>query len=146
LNLAKKLTDASLELFIPLSRKEGKRHRYETVFRTAIEVVKTSPRRISDDELEARVAGRLLKRLDRIEGGVVPLYGETLAKAATYFAQLVVCDLFRRRCGGRTARLTHEENAMADAIYYLTDRQIGERWKQYHAARAARKENKNATQ
>ena len=146
LNLAEKLTDASLELFIPLSRKDGKRHRYETMFRTAIEMVKTSPRRISDDELEARVAGRLLKRLDRIQGGVVPLYGETLAKAATDFAQLVVRDLFRRRCGGRTARLTHEMNAMADAIYYLTDRQIGDRWKQYRAAKAARKEKKNATQ
>jgi len=147
LNLAKKLTDASLELFIPNpSPREGKAHRYETMFRTAVEAVKTSPRRITDDELEARVAGGLLKRLNRISGGIVPLWGEQRTTVTTEFAKLVVHDLFRGRCGGRTARLTHEENALADAIYYLTDLQVQERRDQYFAAQAARKENENATQ
>ena len=148
LNLAQKLTDASLKLFIPLSRKEGKAHRYETMFRTAIEVVKTSPRSVSDEELEMRVAGNLLKRLPRIQGGVVPLYGEALARAAADYARLVVHDLFRNRCNGSTAKLTHEENALANAIYYLTDIRIGNVWKQYKVERATREaqEKKNANQ
>ncbi|HKZ79719.1 MAG TPA: type I-D CRISPR-associated protein Cas10d/Csc3 [Anaerolineae bacterium] len=148
LNLAQQLTEASLQLYIPLSKKEGKAHRYETMLRTAVEVVKTSPRNVDDEFLVARVAGHLLKRLNRIDGGVVPLYGEALAQAATDFARLVVFDLFHQHCQGRAARLTHEENAIADAIYYLTDRQIGGAWKKYKADQAARKskEKNHATE
>jgi hypothetical protein len=95
-----------------------------------------------------RVAGNLLKRLLRAQGGVVPLYGEALAQAAANFAQLVVRELYRNRCRGSSAQLTHEENALADAIYYLTDHQVGKVWKQYKAEKAAREmqEKKNANQ
>jgi CRISPR-associated protein Csc3 len=141
LNLAQKLTDASLKLFSPdRYPQKGRAHRYETMFRTSIEAVKASPRRISDEELQARVAGRLLKRLPRISGGYIPLTGDHQAEAAADFAELVVVDLFRKRCRGSSAQLTHEENALADAIYYLTDRHISERIYQSKSQTSTNKE------
>ncbi len=149
LSLVHRLTGASLRLFIPIrgGKREGKAHRYETMFRTAVQAVKASPPGICDDELEARVAGNLLKRVGRMRGGVVPLSGDALTAAAEDLARLVVRDLFRGRCGGRAAQLTHEENALADGIYCVTDRLVGQAWAEYKAARAAQKgeEDDNAT-
>ena len=64
-NLAQQITDTSLKLYLPLTQKEGRAHRYESIFRTGIEVIKTNAT-TSDDELVAKVAGNILKRLDRI--------------------------------------------------------------------------------
>ncbi|MBI4530948.1 MAG: type I-D CRISPR-associated protein Cas10d/Csc3, partial [Candidatus Latescibacteria bacterium] len=84
LDLAQRLTEQSLKLFIPRSSnklfiprssKRGKAHRYETVFRTCVEVVKKHPK-ADDSELIAKVAGALAKRLERIDGGATPLYGD----------------------------------------------------------------------
>ncbi|MCS6859650.1 MAG: type I-D CRISPR-associated protein Cas10d/Csc3 [Abditibacteriales bacterium] len=136
MELVEQLTERSLDLFLPLTRREGKAHRYETVFRTAVEVVKRNPK-VSDEELIARVGGAIVKRLERVSGGAVPLHGEELNAAALAFARLVVKDLFRERCKGSAARLTHEENALADAIYFLTDQKIRQRWETYKAKQAA---------
>jgi hypothetical protein len=136
MELVERLSERSLDLFLPSAKREGKAHRYETVFRTGVEVVKRNPK-VSDEELVARVGGAIVKRLERISGGAVPLYGEDLNTAALEFACLIVKNLFRERCKGSAARLTHEENALADAIYFLTDQKIRQRWADYKAKRAA---------
>jgi hypothetical protein len=139
LDLAQRLTEQSLKLFIPRSARRGKAHRYETVFRTCVEVVKQHPK-ACESELIAKVAGALAKRLERLDGGATPLYGDERTAAVEEMARLVVVDLFRNRCKGSAARLTHEENSMADAVYFLTDQQISQRWNDYKAARAAKGE------
>jgi hypothetical protein len=68
-----------------------------------------------------------------MSGGYVPLYGQEQVEAAAHFAQLVVVKVFRQRCRGSKAQLTHEENALADAIYYLTDQHITQRMKESKA-------------
>lgn len=142
LSLAQELTDASLRLFSPnRGSQKGRAHRYETLFRTAIEVIKSSPQSIGDEELQERVAGRLIKRLSRLSGGYIPLMGKEQLEAASYFAELVVQKLFQQRCRGSKAQLTHEENALADAIYYLTDRQNIRRIQESKAKKAKEENN-----
>ena len=42
-NLAQEITDTSLKLFLPLAYPEvGRAHRYESMFRTGVEVIKTN--------------------------------------------------------------------------------------------------------
>ena len=129
-NLAQEITDTSLKLYLPLTSKEGRAHRYESIFRTGIEVIKTNAT-TSDDELVAKVAGNILKRLDRIGGGATPTYGESRVEIAGAFAELLVKRLFRELCQGSVSKLTHQENAYADAIYFFTAQQIHLRWEHY---------------
>lgn len=142
LSLAQELTDASLRLFSPNrgNTQQGRAHRYETIFRTAVEVIKSSPQSVKDIELQERVAGKLLKRLSRLSGGYIPLVGQEQVEAATTFAEIVVQKLFAERCRGSKAQLTHEENALADAIYYLTDQHNIQR---IQAAKAKKEQEKN---
>jgi hypothetical protein len=41
---------------------------------------------------------------------------------------LLVNQLFVKRCDSSISKLTHEENWIADTVYFLTAQQIGERW------------------
>ncbi len=134
-NLAQEITDTSLKLYLPLTSKEGRAHRYESIFRTGIEVIKTNAV-TSDDELVAKVAGNILKRLDRIGGGATPTYGESRVEIAGAFAELLVKRLFRELCQGSVSKLTHQENAYADAIYFFTAQQIHLRWEHYKQQKA----------
>lgn len=128
LSLAQKLTTVSLQLFNPNRYPlKGRAHRYETIFRTAIEAIKTSPSGLDSAELKERVAGRLLKRLSRLSGGFVSPDEKSLLNSVGQFADLMVDDLFIQRCRSSKAKLTHEENALADAIYYRTDIEITEK-------------------
>jgi CRISPR type I-D-associated protein Csc3/Cas10d len=136
-NLAQQITDTSLKLYLPLTQKEGRAHRYESIFRTGIEVIKTNAV-TSDDELVAKVAGNILKRLDRIGGGATPTYGESRVEIAGAFAELLVKRLFRELCHGSVSKLTHQENAYADAIYFFTAQQIHLRWEHYKQQKAQR--------
>jgi CRISPR type I-D-associated protein Csc3/Cas10d len=136
-NLAQQITDMSLKLYLPLTQKEGRAHRYESIFRTGIEVIKTNAV-TSDDELVAKVAGNILKRLDRIGGGATPTYGESRVEIAGAFAELLVKRLFRELCHGSVSKLTHQENAYADAIYFFTAQQIHLRWEHYKQQKAQR--------
>jgi hypothetical protein len=130
MNLAKQVTDLSLQLFLPTTRSVGRAHRYESIFRTGIEAMKSNAK-ISDDELIARVGGALLKRLDRISGGICPTYGDARLALVKQLAELLVTQLYRQRSGGSVSTLTHEENPFADAVYYLTAIQIQQQWEAY---------------
>ncbi len=136
-NLVQQITDTSLKLYLPLTQKEGRAHRYESIFRTGIEVIKTNAV-TSDDELVAKVAGNILKRLDRISGGATPTYGESRVEIAGLFAELLVKRLFRELCQGSVSKLTHQENAYADAIYFFTAQQIRFQWEHYKQQKAKR--------
>jgi hypothetical protein len=129
MELAQELTDLSLQLYLPLSQpRQGRAHRFESIFRTGIEVIKSNARR-EDTTLIGMVAGHLLKRLARISGGVCPTIGAEQNNVAQRFAELLVKQLYNQYCGHSISRLTHSENALADAIYFFTAQQIGERWK-----------------
>jgi CRISPR type I-D-associated protein Csc3/Cas10d len=129
--LAEKLTDVSLQMFLPLSgSSKGRAHRYERLFRTGIESIKNNTRLATPDLIGA-VAGRLLKTLDRATGGVRPSYGEKRNELVHTFARMLVEDLYLTHCDRSTSKLTHLENALADSIYFFTDQQIGPRWKEW---------------
>ncbi len=130
MNLAQSITDTSLKLFFPSSKKEGRAHRFETLFRTGVEAIKSNAG-IDDEELAARVAGNILKRLDRISGGYCPTYGSARIETVKEFTELLVKQLYRERCGRSVSKLTHEENHLADAIYYLTFQQVSQYWDEY---------------
>ena len=130
MNLAQRITDTSLKLYLPLTKKEGRVHRYETLFRTGVEAIKSNAN-IEDEELMARVAGNILKRLDRISGGPCPTYGDARVKIVQEFCEVLVKDLFSQYCGRSVSKLTHQENHLADAIYFLTAQQINARWDEY---------------
>lgn len=141
-NLTQQITDTSLKLYLPSTQKEGRAHRYENIFRTGIEVIKTNAG-TNDEELVAKVAGNILKRLERISGGATPTYGEARVEAARAFAELIVRRLFRELCHGSISKLTHQENAYADAIYFFTAQQIHARWEQYKQQKAQRAHETN---
>ncbi|HLZ80544.1 MAG TPA: hypothetical protein VKP04_02860, partial [Ktedonobacteraceae bacterium] len=71
-------------------------------------------------------------------GGATPTYGEARVEVAGAFAELLVRRLFRELCRGSVSKLTHQENAYADAIYFLTAQQIHHRWEQYKQQKAQR--------
>ena len=126
MNLAQEITDRSLQIYDPTSQpKKGRVHRFETLFRTGVEAIKCSTNRnLSEEELTARVAGTILKRLERLledrKKGYGPLYGVEQVKGVQKLAELLVHELFGNRCGCSISTLTHEENHLADAIYFLT--------------------------
>jgi CRISPR type I-D-associated protein Csc3/Cas10d len=137
MNLAQSITDTSLRLYFPRLKQKGRAHRFETVFRTGIEVIKSNAN-IEDEELVARVAGNILKRLERIResGGYCPTYGTAQLETVKEFAELLVKRLFSERYGRSVSKLTHEENHMADAIYFLTFQQVSLYWEEKHAKNA----------
>lgn len=137
MNLAQEITEASLQLYRPSTRKNGRAHRYETLFRTGVEALKSNTTRaMNDEERVARVAGALLKRLERLldnrQQGFGPIYGEQRTAAVQRLAELLVVDLFHNACGQSVAKLTHEENTLADAIYFLTQQEMERYWAEKH--------------
>lgn len=140
INLAQEITDTSLKLYLPFTYPAaGRAHRYESIFRTGVEVIKANAGTgSSDDELIAKVAGNVLKRLDRISGGAKPTFGEKRVQVAQKFAELLVKQLFSELCRHSVSKLTHQENAYADAIYFFTAQQIDARWEQHKQEKAER--------
>ncbi|HEY0753926.1 MAG TPA: type I-D CRISPR-associated protein Cas10d/Csc3 [Ktedonobacteraceae bacterium] len=130
MNLVQEITNTSLELYLPLTKLEGRAHRYESMFRTGLGVIKGNAR-MEDAELIAIVAGHILKRLERISGGVCPTSGGVRTETASRFAELLVKQLYSQDCGRSVSKLTHKENALADAIYFFTSQQIGDCWKSW---------------
>ncbi len=127
MNLVQRITDTSLKLYSPSAKPKGRAHRFETLFRTGVEAIKSNAS-IDEEELVARVAGSILKRLERIRegGGYCPAYGTVQLKTATEFSELLVKRLFSERYEHSVSKLTHEENHLADAIYYLTFLQVSQ--------------------
>ena len=143
MNLAQKITDTSLKLYFPSTKQKGRAHRFETIFRTGVEAIKSNANIDDDAELVARVAGSILKRLERIRegGGYCPAYGAAQIETVREFAEILVKQLFRERYGRSVSKLTHEENHMADAVYFLTFQQVNLYWEEKHA----RNGNSNTT-
>jgi CRISPR-associated protein Csc3 len=129
MNLVQNITNTSLQLYLPIRKKEGRAHRYESLFRTGIEAIKSNAT-ADEDELIATVAGNMLKRLDRMSGGKCLLYGEERIETVRHLAELLVRDLYRKRCGRSISKLTHLENVLANAIYFLTAQCIGSLWEE----------------
>jgi CRISPR-associated protein Csc3 len=135
MNLADEIAEKSLQVYRPSSKKEGRAHRFETLFRTGVEAIKSNAtNNLCEEELTARVAGTVLKRLERIledrKKGYGPLYGAEQVKAVQQLAELLVRELFGKRCGHSIAKLTHEENHLADAIYFLTLQKVNQYWEE----------------
>jgi hypothetical protein len=61
------------------------------------------------------------------------------------FINLIVEDVFLDRANGSFARFLQLENSIADGVYYLTDRVIGERLESNQAARAEKAETVTAS-
>lgn len=142
MNLAEEITDKSLQIYRPSSKKEGRAHRFETLFRTGVEAIKSNAaHNLCEEELTARVAGTLLKRLERIledrKKGYGPLYGAEQVKAVQALADLLVHELFGERCGYSISKLTHEENHLADAVYFLTLQKVSQYWEDKRKAEQA---------
>lgn len=135
MNLAQKITDTSLKLYFPSAKPKGRAHRFETIFRTGVEAIKSNANIDDDAEHVARVAGSILKRLERIResGGYCPAYGTAQLETVREFAEILVKQLFRERYGRSVSKLTHEENHMADAVYFLTFQQVNLYWEEKRA-------------
>lgn len=131
MNLVQRITDTSLKLYVPSARQKGRAHRFETLFRTGVEAIKSNAN-VDDGELVARVAGSILKRLERLKesGAYCPAYGATQLEVVTKFSELLVKQLFNERYQRSLSKLTHEENHLADAIYYLTFLQVSQSWEE----------------
>ncbi|MEI6045097.1 MAG: type I-D CRISPR-associated protein Cas10d/Csc3, partial [Chloroflexota bacterium] len=136
MSLAQNITALSLKLYLPVTKSEGRTHRYETVFRTGVEVIKSSAAVQDENELIERVGGNLLKRLERLSGGVSPVYGLERVEVAKELAEILVRQLFMQRCGRSISKLTHEENHMADAIYFVTSQQVQTHWDEFKKRKA----------
>ncbi len=89
MELAQELTNLSLDLYLPFSQpRQGRAHRFESIFRTGIEMVKSNAR-TDETTLIAMVAGHVLKRLERISGGICPLIGAERNSAGTAFCRTI---------------------------------------------------------
>lgn len=130
MNLAQHITDTSCKLYRPRLGQKGRAHRFEDLFRTGIEAIKQSAN-IDKDELVVRVAGTVLKRLERLidSGEYCPAHGDERLETVQQFAEILVKELFHQRCGGSVSKLTHEENHLADAVYFLTYQKVNQYWK-----------------
>ena len=128
MNLAEKITLSSLQLCRPSIKAKGRAHRLETLFRTGVEAMKNNASSTgNEDELIARVAGTVLKRLERlVDGGEYsPAWkNRTHIEVSRTFATILVKDLFGNVCGRSVSKLTHEENHLADAVYFLSFEKI----------------------
>src|SRR6266487_1071199 len=133
MNLVERITDTCLRLYRPLTGEKGRAHRFDTLFRTGVEAVKNNASSSENgEELIARVAGTVLKRLERIidGGGYCPEWKNRI-EITEQLATLLVNDLFIKVCGRSVSKLTHEENHLADAIYFLTFQKVN-RYREEH--------------
>ncbi len=132
MNLAERMTDTCLRLYRPSTGEKGRAHRFETLFRTGVEAVKNNASSSENEELIARVAGTVLKRLERIidGGGYCPEWKNRI-EITEQLATLLINDLFIKVCGRSVSKLTHEENHLADAIYFLTFQKVNQYWEEH---------------
>jgi CRISPR type I-D-associated protein Csc3/Cas10d len=127
LDLARQIAQASLDLYLPRSGREGRAHRYELLFRLAVDTVRLNAH-CTPDTLVSLVAGAVLKRLDREESMFKPCRGTERSRRAELFAELVVQELYVRHCGQNVADFTRAQNAFANGVYFVIDQQLSERW------------------
>lgn len=133
MSLAKEIAEKSFNLYRPSSRKGGRAHRYENLFRTAVEGIKEAN---TDDEEEiiSRLAGRIDKRLQRLsqDKGYVCNYSQDEVED---FVRYIVERLFIERCNRSYADLEREVNSLADGVYF----EIGKLTKKFWEEKEAKK-------
>ncbi|MBC7227426.1 MAG: type I-D CRISPR-associated protein Cas10d/Csc3 [Thermoflexales bacterium] len=152
MSLVEKIAQKSLEIALPRGMSgRGKARRYELVFRETVSAMRQAQRTIPEiretaagqgrpsaqsiAELKQQTAGTLLKALERRQqtrrGEVfVHAWGEELTRKVGEFVDLVVDELYLGRAGGSFARFLRLENAIADGIYYYTDRNLSRYWEE----------------
>ncbi len=143
-NLAEALASQSLDLFLPISPKDGKgkANRYETVYRTAITALKkvAHNEEIGTEEMVGHIAGTLIKRLERLDTGkFVPFKDREKNEFARKFAQTIVVDLFEQRCAKSFSRLSRIENDLANAVFFYVSENLSARWAKWKELEAKRK-------
>lgn len=152
MDLVEKIARKSMEIALPRGVSgRGKARRYELVFRETISAMRQAQRGIPDlretavgkgqpseqsiAELKRLTAGTLLKALERRQqhrrGEVfVHAWGEELSRRVGEFVDLIVDELYLGRARGSFARFLRLENAVADGIYYYTDRHLSQYWEE----------------
>jgi CRISPR type I-D-associated protein Csc3/Cas10d len=167
MDLVQRIAEESLKIRLPFRKYDrGKAHSYELVFREAVDAMRKAftvipalksasltgakPSAESVAELKQLASGTLLKAMERrhaterVDGFINPIYKDIerqeLGALIGSFINLIVEDVFLDRANGSFARFLHLENSIADGVYYLTDRIIGEKWESNQAARAERAE------
>ncbi len=152
MDLVEKIAQKSLEIVLPRGISgRGKARRYELLFREAVSAMRRAQQMIPEiretavgkgrpspqsiAELKRLTAGTLLKALERRQqtwrGEVyVRAWGEELGRKVGEFVDLVVDELYLGRAGGSFARFLRLENAIADGIYYYTDRNLSRYWEE----------------
>jgi disulfide oxidoreductase YuzD len=146
-NLAELIASQSLDLFLPITPKDGhgKANRYETVYRTAITALKkvASKDEICTEEMIAHVAGTLIKRLERLDTGMlVPFKDQEKNESARKFAKTIVVNLFEERCTKSFSRLNRIENDLANAVFFYVSENLSARWDRWKEMEAKRKNAK----
>jgi hypothetical protein len=163
MDLVEKIAKTSLEIALPFTVSgRGKARRYELVFREAVSAMQKAQKMIPEmrqaalggkqpseqsiTELKRLSAGTLLKGLERRQGSkrgevFVHAWGKELGQLVGEFIDLLVDDLYLGRAGGSFARFLRLENALADGIYYYTDRNLSQLWSEHKEQKAARAES-----
>jgi len=161
MDLVERIANKSLEIALPLGAAgRGKARRYELVFREGVSAMRKAQQMIPEireaalgtkapppqavAELKRLAAGTLLKGLERRQESkrgeiVVRAWGERLGRLVGEFVDILVDELYLGRAGGSFARFLRLENALADGIYYYTDRNLSRLWDDYKREREAQK-------
>ncbi|MBN1815259.1 MAG: type I-D CRISPR-associated protein Cas10d/Csc3 [Anaerolineae bacterium] len=162
MDLVERIARKSLEMALPRGTTgRGKARRYELVFREAVSAMRKAQKMIPElraaalggdappeqsvAELKRLTAGTLLKGLERRQesrrGDIfVHAWGKELGRLVGEFVDILVDDLYLGRAGGSFARFLRLENALADGIYYYTDRNLSTAWSSYKEQRASHQE------
>jgi hypothetical protein len=167
MDLVERIAQKSLDIALPLyTTGRGQARRYELIFREAVSAMRKAQQMIPEmrqaaigghrpseqsiAELKSLTAGTLLKGLERRKGSgrgevFVRAWGEELGRLVGEFADLIVDDLYLGRAGGSFARFLRLENALADGIYYYTDRNLSRLWNEHRQQKAAHTEESSPT-
>ena len=131
MNLAREIAQKSFNLYRPSSRQDGKAHRYESLFRTAVEGIKETDTD-SEEEIISRVAGRIDKRLQRLsqEQGFVCNYTQ---EEIEDFVRHIVEEFFIEECSRSYAELEKKMNSLADGVYFEMDKLVKKFWEEKEA-------------
>jgi CRISPR type I-D-associated protein Csc3/Cas10d len=156
MNLVEKLAETSLEIALPFRGPgRGKFHRYEMVFRDAIDAVREAVKVIPEakkavafgkplpDEALVQIkelaAGKLLKNLERRQesrrGDLLPNpwhRGEVqFREIIEEMINLIVDELLVKRAHTSFKKFIELENTLADGLYFVIDRELPKQWDAY---------------
>lgn len=161
MDLVEQIADKSLKIALPTGASgRGKARRYELVFREGVSAMRRAQQMIPEireaalgtkapspqavAEMKRLAAGTLLKALERRHENkrgeiAVRAWGDNLGRLVGEFIDILVDELYLGRAGGSFARFLRLENALADGIYYYTDRNLSRLWDDYKREREAQK-------